>query len=489
MEHYDYIIIGSGAGGSAAACRLAQSGASVLLLEKGPALPLDGSTLNVERVIRQGQFKSREVWRDADGRSFAPEEYFNIGGKTKWYGAAVIRYAPHEFDADPAHLCLGWPIRYADLASYYDAAERQLGVTTFPAEPGLAAIVNRITANGADWRSEPLPLALSPDIVNDAAEAAHFDAFASVRGLKADAERIFIDPVRQLPNFRLLSGETVAGLLADEQRPQRVSGVVTEKGQRFWGRTLLLAAGALHSPRLLQAYLADTRLDDQLPAAHNVGRHYKQHLLTALVGFGASRQADLLRKTLLLLNEQLPHSSVQPLGFDAELIGALIPGLVPRRLATALGRFAYGFFLQTEDGSHPDNRVVAGGDDMPPQLDYKRQRLAPAVIEHRRLVRGFSRALLRVPMIAFSKAVPLAGTAHACGSLTTGSDPATSVVDAQGRVHGLDNLYVVDGSVLPRSGRANPSLTIFAWALRVSELLIHKTEATRYGDAREHTAA
>ena len=489
MEHYDYIIIGSGAGGSAAACRLAESGASVLLLEKGPALPLDGSTLDVERVIRQGQFTSREAWRDGDGRSFAPEEYFNIGGKTKWYGAAVIRYAPHEFDADPAHQCLGWPIRYADLASYYDAAERQLGVTTFPAEPGLAAIVSRITANGADWRSEPLPLALSPDIVNDAAEAAHFDAFASVRGLKADAERIFIDPVRQLPNFRLLSGQMVAALLADERRPQRVSGVVTEKGQRFWGRTLLLAAGALHSPRLLQAYLADTRLDDHLPAAHNVGRHYKQHLLTALVGFGASRQADLLRKTLLLLNEQLPHSSVQPLGFDAELIGALMPALVPRRLATALGRFAYGFFLQTEDGSHPDNRVVAGGDGMPPQLDYRRQRLAPAVIEHRRLVRGFSRALLRVPMMPFSKAIPLAGTAHACGSLAMGSEPATSVVDAQGRVHGLDNLYVVDGSVLPRSGRANLSLTIFAWALRVSDLLIHKTAGTRYGDAREHTAA
>jgi len=44
------------------------------------------------------------------------------------------------------------------------------------------------------------------------------------------------------------------------------------------------------------------------------------------------------------------------------------------------------------------------------------------------------------------------------------------VVDATGRVHGIHRLYVVDGSVLPRSSRVNPSLTIYAWALRVGEL-------------------
>jgi choline dehydrogenase-like flavoprotein len=43
------------------------------------------------------------------------------------------------------------------------------------------------------------------------------------------------------------------------------------------------------------------------------------------------------------------------------------------------------------------------------------------------------------------------------------------VVGADGRVHGLENLYVVDGSVLPRSSRVNPSLSIYAWALRVAD--------------------
>jgi choline dehydrogenase-like flavoprotein len=52
-----------------------------------------------------------------------------------------------------------------------------------------------------------------------------------------------------------------------------------------------------------------------------------------------------------------------------------------------------------------------------------------------------------------------------------GDDPATSVVSADGRVHGFDNLYVADGSALPRSGRVNPALTIYAWSLRVADFL------------------
>jgi len=61
----------------------------------------------------------------------------------------------------------------------------------------------------------------------------------------------------------------------------------------------------------------------------------------------------------------------------------------------------------------------------------------------------------------------MGGTAHAVGSLVTGDDPKASVVDPHGKVHGMENLYVGDGSPLPRVSRVNPSLTIFAWGLRL----------------------
>jgi choline dehydrogenase-like flavoprotein len=485
--HYDYLIIGSGAGGAAAAWRLASTGSQVLLLEKGKPLPRDGSTQDVQQVIRAGSFKSHEPWLDKDGRRFAPEEYFNLGGKTKWYGAALLRYSSREFEPDEAHQCLGWPIGYADLEPYYVEAEQRLGVRVFDPEPGLAAIVRRLTGNRGGWQAEPLPLALAAEITEYPEEAAHFDAFASVRDLKGDAESAFLRAAGELPNLRVLSGQAVVELLGDSYDTARLRGVMTEDGQIFEGRTVLLAAGALHSPRLLQQYFRRTGLEARLPCATQVGRYYKQHLLTALVAFTPRRQTDLLRKTLVLLNEQVPHSSVQPLGFDGELIGALMPALVPRPLATVLGQYAYGFFLQTEDGSDAANRIIAENDSDLPQMDYDPHRLVPARAEHRRLVRGLRNALLRAGCLGFSKSIPLSGTAHACGSLVAGNDPTRSVVDASGKVHGMDNLYVVDGSVLPRSSRVNPSLTIYAWSLRVCDLL--SARAAKSSDASHHEPA
>jgi choline dehydrogenase-like flavoprotein len=397
------------------------------LLEKGDELPRDGSTLDVAQVIRAGRFKSHEDWLDGNGHHFMPEEYFNVGGKTMWYGAAVLRYGAHEFEADAAHQCLPWPIRYSEIEPWYERAERLLGVHEFPVEPDLARIERQLTRRPGGWRSKPLPLALSPDIVNDRNEAAHFDAFASVRGYKADAVRVFLDPIRTAGNFELRSGDPVTRLVPDTADARRIDAVITASGARYSGRQVLLAAGALHSPRLLQDFLADSGLQHRLPAAQHVGRFYKQHLLTALVGFSPRRKTDLLRKTRILLHDALPHSSVQPLGFDAELIGALMPALLPRALATAMGQYAYGFFLQTEDGSHPDNRVLAGHDATPPRLDYSAQRLTAARTEHRRLVRTLTTSLLRAGMLGFSKTWSWARTrrrrwwmpAGACTACTT----------------------------------------------------------------------
>ena len=56
--------------------------------------------------------------------------------------------------------------------------------------------------------------------------------------------------------------------------------------------------------------------------------------------------------------------------------------------------------------------------------------------------------------------------------MVTGPDPQTSVVDPlDGKVHGMEGLYVGDGSVLARSSRVNPALTIYAWGLRLGERL------------------
>jgi choline dehydrogenase-like flavoprotein len=484
---FDVIVVGSGAGGSAATYRLVRAGLRVALVEKGRALPRDGRTLDVQRVVHDGEFKSKEEWRDGAGRPLVPEEYFNLGGKTKWYGAALARFRPAEFAADAAHGCRAWPIGYDALAPYYDEIERLLDIRRFDCEPDLATIIRRLRGAAPQWRAEPLPLGLSARIAHEPREAAHFDGFASPQSLKSDGEVKLLERVADAENLTTFLGRTVASFVSAPDRPERVTGVRLADGTVLRAKAVVLAAGAMHSPRLLERYLAAQGLG-ALPAAANVGRNFKLHLLTAVLAVSPAKKTDLLRKTTLLLDERTPHSSVQALGFDAELIATLIPRYVPRPVARWLGDRAYGFFLQTEDGSHPDNRVRgADATREHPTVDYDPARIPAAEAEHRRFVSNFRRDLLRAGYAPFAERIALHGTAHACGTLVAGTDPRTSVVDEVGRVHGLEGLVVVDGSILPRSSRVNPALTIYAFSLRAAERLAQRlaaaTRVERLADA------
>ena len=487
---YDAIIIGSGAGGSAAAYHLAQTGKRVLLIERGPSLPKDGSTLDATQVIRQGKFLAREPWLDRFGRTVVPEEHFNLGGKTKWYGAALLRFAPAEFDADPTHQCRGWPIGYDELEPFYEEAENLLGVHRFPMEADMRSLAEGLQRQDPFWQLQPMPLGLSADILNHPYEAAHFDAYASVRGLKADAENRFLDRVRDRTNLQILTGRQVMRLLPVAGDATRIAGVSCDDGSRFEASDVLLAAGALHSPRLLQTYMESAGLAHSLPAYRQVGRNYKSHVLTAVLALSHRKVHDVLCKTALLISDRFPHSSLQTLGggLAADIICAQMPAFIPKRLSDIVGNRVYGLFLQTEDGSHPDNRVVAGSGTSP-RLDYDVERLPGAREEHRRFVRALQRQLIRLGYFPLTKAIPLTGTAHACGTLVAGHSPQTSVVDAAGKVHGMANLYVVDGSILPRSSRVNPALTIYAWALRVAQRLGEARAVTRDGMRAAESAA
>ena len=482
----DVIIVGSGAGGAAAAYVLVRAGMNVLMLEKGAALPHDGTTLDNERVVTRGEFLSKEPWTDGRGNPICPEEHFNLGGKTKWYGAAVLRYSPREFAPDTEFSARGWPITGADLAPYYEEAERLLGVRTFDCEPGLKRILGRLSAGDRAWQSSPLPMALSADILRNPREATHFDGFASAANLKGDAQENFLRLIAGRPNWAIRTQTEVVQLLPASPGAVRVGGVQLASGEECRAPLVLLAAGALHSPRLLSRYLTVIRDASPFPDAARlsaaasfpelaaVGRNLKKHVLTALIALSPSRQTDLLRKTMITTHAAYPHSSVQPLGFDGELIATLVPKFVPRFAARIIGRHSYGFFLQTEDGSHPDNRVIERGSPPIRVMDYDAARTPASQSEHHAFTRAFQRALLRQGFISFTQRVGLNGTAHVDGTLVAGTDPNDAVVDADGAVFGVDGLYVVDGSILPRSSRVNPSLSIYAWGLRVADLLARR---------------
>ena len=124
-DHYDVIVIGTGAGGGTLAHTLAASGKRILLLERGNFLPRETQNWAPKDVFLDGRYISPDTWYDADGTPFQPQVHYFVGGATKLYGAALYRLRPQDF-GEIAHvdgISPAWPLGYDDFEPWYTTAE------------------------------------------------------------------------------------------------------------------------------------------------------------------------------------------------------------------------------------------------------------------------------------------------------------------------------------------------------------------------------
>ena len=126
MDHYDVIIIGTGAGGGTLAHRLAPTGKRILLLERGGYLPREPENWDSKEVFLKERYLSGEEWIDKDGNAFRPHQQYFVGGNTKFYGAILFRLRERDFDEVRHHAGISpaWPLTYDDFEPYYTEAER-----------------------------------------------------------------------------------------------------------------------------------------------------------------------------------------------------------------------------------------------------------------------------------------------------------------------------------------------------------------------------
>ncbi|HEY0385018.1 MAG TPA: NAD(P)-binding protein, partial [Pyrinomonadaceae bacterium] len=124
-NHYDVIIIGTGAGGGTLAYRLAPSGLRILLLERGGFVRRERDNWESRAVNLEAKYHTKEVWYDRRGEPLHPHTNYNVGGNTKFYGAALFRMRREDFGQLRHHdgLSPAWPVSYEDLEPYYIEAE------------------------------------------------------------------------------------------------------------------------------------------------------------------------------------------------------------------------------------------------------------------------------------------------------------------------------------------------------------------------------
>src|SRR5579859_6988629 len=117
MAHFDVVIIGSGAGGGTIAQRLAASGKTILILERGDHLPREAENWSSKAVFIDHRYRTKESWFDRNGHPFIPNTHYWVGGNTTFYGAALMRLRGRDFQ-EVKHaqgLSPAWPISLADL--------------------------------------------------------------------------------------------------------------------------------------------------------------------------------------------------------------------------------------------------------------------------------------------------------------------------------------------------------------------------------------
>src|SRR5262249_32601647 len=97
MNHYDVIIIGTGAGGGTLAHHLAPSGERILILERCDYVPREKDNWNPKAVNVDAKYNTKESWLDKDGKDLHPHTNYYVGGNTKFYGAALFRLREQDF--------------------------------------------------------------------------------------------------------------------------------------------------------------------------------------------------------------------------------------------------------------------------------------------------------------------------------------------------------------------------------------------------------
>lgn len=518
-EHYDVIVIGSGPAGGTVAAKLAETGKRILLLERGDWLRRERDNWESEQVFGQGRYGASETFYDRDDKPFQPGLHYFVGGNSKVYGAALFRLTPADFGEITHHggISPAWPISYDDLEPYYVAAEHMYWVhgkhgedpyagpssqdyahPPVRHEPRIQALADALHEQGLHPFHLPIGVNLIQDANGNATRSSpcircdRVDGFPCLVGAKADSEVVAVRPALAAhDNLTLRTRCTVTKLLTDATG-RTVTGVLTETPdgvETLSADVVVLSAGSILSAALLLASANDQHPAGLANSSDVVGRHYMRHNNVALMALSKDPNHTRFQKTLALNDFYgpdndwgYPMGSIQMLGKSDDW---QVKGEAPKLLRwgpdfsyAVAASHSLDFWLAGEDLPRADSRVTVRPDG------HIKLALAPDNNTEgvKRLRHKFDSMLTDLGLhsktfargLYLHKDMDVTATAHQAGTVRFGTDPASSALDVDCKAHDLDNLYVVDGSFMPSIGAVNPTLTIIANALRVSDRIAQR---------------
>jgi long-chain-alcohol oxidase len=487
-DRFDVLIIGSGAGGATVASELAplcREGARIVVLERGPKFRDDEFTGQELEMADKLFFDSGAIANQAQTITIACARGY--GGSTLAYTGTSIEIPQRSLDV--------WNVpglTLADLSPRMAKFKQQNNVHELPDEDindnnflfkqgceKLGYLVRKFPVNIKGCRGSGMCNMGCPNQAKQGTNRVQLPA-AEAHG------------VQVITNCRVQRVSAHAVIAEVVPSPHGQPSSWQAGRYELTATIIVVACGAMHS----SALLAHSTLPVSLPA---LGRYFTCHPALTLVaqhqgpisnyfGFPKSFYCDDFaaeHEFILETCMYFPFTTAKSLaGFGREH-SALMADM--RRLQMILALVS--------DPAEATNRISAddGGDPVV-HYNFSERVLDSLVVSQREAARIFFAAgadLVHAPasdnfVIARADAGELdqriarkhlklgkvsVASAHPMGGCRMGTDPRTSVTDVWGKVHGLDWLYVADGSLFPGSSGVNPYLTIMALADRVAEAI------------------
>jgi choline dehydrogenase-like flavoprotein len=498
---YDVLIVGSGASGGMTARTLTKKGIKCLMLDAGPAFDYDrdrslrpvydlpyrgfGKPGLFPHVTQANEFTAA-IWADEKQNPYSydpTDPYYwvrirRIGGKTLVWGRASWRLSDYEFKAkDHDGFGDNWPLRYKDLAPYYDQCEPLLRVSG--RKEGLPQLPDGVFLE---------------DQSTDGPSIARFIAAAKERGIPTTKQRraqgtlasstnLLLPDAVATGNLTIVPNAVVREITVDK-RTGLASGVnfVDRRSKREMhakARVVVVGASCLESTRLLlnsglanssgvlghylfdQFYVKNTVQaiapeagggSGYIPRFTNLGGKRKDYLRGYAVDFGSGGTPD--PKYFPLYGEALQKAlnAHRNRGFNATTMGSVLPRFENHVAIDKNEVDAWGVPSLRIQARYTDNEFKMATDAMNTLAELCQASGFELLEKH-------------------DKMVPPGESIHELGACRMGDNAKTSVLNQWNQAHDVKNLFVVDGSSFVTGGSQNPTLTITALAMRASDYM------------------
>jgi cholesterol oxidase len=526
---YDYLIVGSGFGGSVAALRLAEKGYRVAVIESGKRWqPQDFPKTNWKFW--------KYLWAPAlfcygIQRMHLLNDVLILGGSGVGGGSLVYANTlftpPDPFFNDPVwqNLESDWK---TELWPHYAMAKKMLGVVEnpsfWPSDYALEDYAKEIkredyfkTSNVGVFFGEPGKTVPDPFFGGNGpartgcTQTGH--CMVGCRdGGKNSLDKNYLWLAEKL-GVEIFAEQKVISISADAHGiytviSEKTTGFINKNKQTFLARGIILAAGVIGTLDLLTHCKENGNLPKLSDKLGDVVRTNSEVLGGVTARKASKVHSQGVSITSSLFVDENTHIELvrYPKGSDIMgLLGTIVTdgGTKAPRVIKFLGNclrhpidflrtlwpFGWGqrsvilLVMQTLDNYLTLSRKRRWWAGFKPGLISRNggKRIPAYIPEANHAIRGMARRLNAVPQNAVSEVllnIPM--TAHILGGCVMGKNAAEGVIDKYHRVFGYKNMYVVDASAIPANLGVNPALTITAMAERAMSYLPEKNEDKKH---------